>query len=128
MTDNPVKLFVYGTLKIGCPLHFYLSGATFIGEGFVQGFSMFHLGAFPCIVPVAEKDKIVYGEIYGVDNDAIAAIDRLEGVPHMYVRKLVPALRRDGGAVMSYTYIMYSPPKYGRIIENGKFEHEQTLT
>jgi gamma-glutamylcyclotransferase (GGCT)/AIG2-like uncharacterized protein YtfP len=81
-------LFVYGTLKKegGTNAHErYLSKATYVGKCSVKGV-MLHLSGYPGMVP----DNVcrVTGEIYEVQPSDIQNMDRYEGVPHNFVRRL----------------------------------------
>jgi gamma-glutamylaminecyclotransferase len=82
-------VFVYGTLKRGYWNNGLLSRAKFLAEGTTvpDTFSMYD-GGFPYVT----KDGIcrIRGEVWEV-TDALTMenLDRLEGVPHHYVRKEV---------------------------------------
>jgi gamma-glutamylaminecyclotransferase len=84
-----VFVFVYGTLKRGFHNHYLLADTEFIGKGVTL--TKFHVRCcgFP-VVFTAPAIAFVQGEVYNVTNKhTLAALDRLEGVPHMYTRERV---------------------------------------
>lgn len=84
-----MNIFVYGTLKKNFPNHkcIELSNGKYLGKTFLRGYKMYSLGAFPVIVPYDNILETVQGEVYTVDN--LTILDRLEGYPHFYNRKIV---------------------------------------
>lgn len=78
-------VFVYGTLKRGHGNHRLLEagGARLLGTDSIKGWSMHDLGAFPA---VAEGWDTVHGEVFEVDAETLARLDRLEGIPSFYQR------------------------------------------
>lgn len=106
------KVFTYGTLLSGEPNHRVLRGSRCIGPAHTPPrFRLVDLGAFPGML--AEGHTSVEGELYEVDDDVLAALDRLEGHPRFYLRApiilagwrraetyLFPAARAAGRAVI----------------------------
>jgi len=80
-------LFVYGTLKRGLTNHHHLGGARFVAEAWMDGVALHDLGPFPMAVA---GDGHAVGELYRVDGDQLARLDRFEGVPRLYERRLRP--------------------------------------
>lgn len=68
-------VFVYGTLKKGFHNHGLLEESEYEGPGKVPG----HL--YVVGLPYYKKadDGVVYGELYRVDDNTLARLDRLEG-------------------------------------------------
>jgi len=104
------KVFVYGTLLLGqCNQHAMSNGedSQFLGEDWLDrndstGYVMYSLGAYPGVVEfpgfVAERETsgngMVRGEVYSIIRPRLLArLDRLEGHPHFYERKIVTTLR-----------------------------------
>ncbi|MBF0281944.1 MAG: gamma-glutamylcyclotransferase [Zetaproteobacteria bacterium] len=86
-------IFVYGTLKRGHDNHRWLTGATFIDEGFAHG-TMYDIdGAYPGVI--FGGSDTVQGEVYDVDAVILQSLDGLEGFDPMnlagalYVRREV---------------------------------------
>lgn len=87
MTGLPrhTHVFVYGTLLRGEANHRLLATATFVGAAHTPPqFRMVSLGAFPGIL--AGGRTAIAGEVYAVDAQTLAALDRLEGHPRFYRR------------------------------------------
>ena len=102
------KIFTYGTLLAGEPNHRVLRGSRCVGPARTPPrFKLVDLGSFPGML--AEGNTAVLGELYEVDDDVLAALDRLEGHPRFYLRApivltgwmraetyFIPALRATG--------------------------------
>lgn len=80
-------VFVYGTLKRGMVNHRHLAGARFVGAVQLAGLDLFDLGPFPMAVPSDDAGAVLQGELYAVDAEQLAALDRFEGVPRLYERQ-----------------------------------------
>jgi gamma-glutamylcyclotransferase (GGCT)/AIG2-like uncharacterized protein YtfP len=83
---------VYGTLKRGHGNHNLLDqyNAVYIGDGYLSGYNMLHLGAFPAIYKTWLTFPPIKGEGYWVNGLGLAALDRLEGVAYgHYARELL---------------------------------------
>lgn len=90
-------VIVYGTLRQGYGNHRLIeqSGLGYVGTDKVDGFEMFPVGhgAFPFVREAGQGNKVVV-EVYCAHSPrhlaaAMQRLDRLEGYPHMYNRKLV---------------------------------------
>lgn len=83
-------VFVYGSLKQGFHLHGCMKDATFIMSSMTKkaSFNLFTPNdAWPAItMPGKRKIK---GEVYKVTEEQLKRLDEVEGVPHLYERKLV---------------------------------------
>jgi gamma-glutamylcyclotransferase (GGCT)/AIG2-like uncharacterized protein YtfP len=111
------KLFVYGSLKKGFGNHRLLETSEFLGEETLpkeQGFHMISLGSFPAIVPNSIQATPIYGEVYEINEPVFIRIDRLEGYPTFYNRRLVPT--KYGAA---WVYFLKSPHSPDMIIPDG---------
>ena len=80
---------VYGTLMEGYGNNRILSDCKKLGTLRIQGYKMVNLGAFPGVVCTGDPDHTVKAEVWEVDEDAIARMDRLEGHPNFYMRQRV---------------------------------------
>jgi len=110
-------VFVYGSLLRGFGNHRLLAGpgAIFVGTGETKpAFGMVSLGAFPAVLDSGET--AIRGELYLVDDETFAALDRLEGFPTFYTRRRILVDCADGehirGAVDAWIYILASK-RYG---------------
>ena len=77
------RVFVYGTLKRGQPNHHWLAGAPCQGLVRLENVLLHDLGPFPMAI---HGDGVVVGELYQIDAEMLASLDRLEGVPRLYQR------------------------------------------
>jgi gamma-glutamylcyclotransferase (GGCT)/AIG2-like uncharacterized protein YtfP len=93
------RVFVYGTLLRGEGNHRLLARARLLREARTEAtFELRDLGAFPGLVRGGAH--AVAGEVYEVDADTLAALDRLEGHPRFYRRTLIALA--DGERVEAY--------------------------
>lgn len=94
-------IFVYGSLKRGEPNHRLLARARFVGLGrTAPRFSLFDLGPYPAMT--AEGTTSVEGELFEVDAETLARVDRLEGHPTLYERTTIAL--QGGALVEAYVY------------------------
>lgn len=109
------KIFAYGTLLAGQPNHRVLRGSRCLGPARTPPrFTLLDLGPFPGLV--ADGKHVVHGEIYEVDDDVLAALDRLEGHPSFYTRRSIVL----AGWQRAETYFFRARPTDRRtVIEAG---------
>lgn len=104
-------IFVYGSLKIGKANHDRLgSNKILIDEALTsaKGFTMFG-GGFPFVSDhdFGEPEYLgsIIGELYEIhDEKTLDNIDRLENVPHLYVKRQVDVVTLSR---LEYTATMY---------------------
>jgi gamma-glutamylcyclotransferase (GGCT)/AIG2-like uncharacterized protein YtfP len=102
-----LTLFVYGTLKRGCRNHGTLRGAEFAGEAVTEpAYLMVNCGAYPGLVRAGngQAGVTVRGELYHVDEELLAKLDRFEDVPNEYVRETIRLA--DGCEAETYFYVL----------------------
>jgi gamma-glutamylaminecyclotransferase len=99
-----VVLFVYGTLMRGGVRHRVFAGQRFLGEVRTRPhYALFDLGAYPGMVHSPSEGRAIHGELYEIDADLIARLDRIEGAPSLF--RLEPvSIDGYGGAVVAYFY------------------------
>jgi gamma-glutamylaminecyclotransferase len=103
------RVFVYGTLKRGGSNHDWLRGQRFIAEVRTQPrFRLFDLGGYPGMVEDLQNGLAVEGEVWEVDDAALAGLDELEDVAGgEYVRLPLPLQAPfDGERVDGYLYLL----------------------
>ncbi|HVW21289.1 MAG TPA: gamma-glutamylcyclotransferase family protein [Opitutaceae bacterium] len=101
------RLFLYGTLKRGGVSAHLLAGQRFLGEARTRAaFRLYGLGGFPGMVPAAAGGRAIEGELWEVDAECLARLDRWEGLDEgLYVREPVPLLPpHDGAGAQAYLY------------------------
>jgi gamma-glutamylcyclotransferase (GGCT)/AIG2-like uncharacterized protein YtfP len=112
-------LFVYGTLKRGGSRHWILQDFPFLGRAKAKGFALYDLGPYPAMVC---GDGVVYGEVYEVPEEAIQALDWVEGVPVLYRRELIEVVFEDGLSLKACAYIYNGSVKGFPRIEDGEWK------
>jgi len=113
---NNILVYVYGTLRQGEINHTrFLRGLEPITTQHIGGFSMYTRGAFPIVVPSDNTNDIVV-ELYEVSAGTMKNLDRLEGYPHFYNRKIVKT--PDGRDAWIY-YLERRPHGGDTHIESG---------
>jgi len=74
-----MKLFVYGTLKKGFRLHYFLNRSKFVGNKELKEFDMYKIDfnglTFPYVIPGKGTIK---GEVYEVSKKVFEKIKRME--------------------------------------------------
>lgn len=96
------KVAVYGSLRQRMGNHRLLTTSKYLGTTVVDGWDLYDLGAFPAITP-GELPLTV--EVYEVDDVVFASLDRLEGYPSFYDRKLISTEYGD-----AWVYYFHSAP------------------
>jgi gamma-glutamylcyclotransferase (GGCT)/AIG2-like uncharacterized protein YtfP len=81
--ESQPLLFVYGSLKRGQRSHHLLQGLPWLGQAWLAGACLHDLGPFPMAVLGEGR---IQGELYGVGEADLAALDRFEGAPRLYQR------------------------------------------
>lgn len=81
-------VFVYGTLKRGGRLHDALRYANFLGVHSTDPvYAMYTTNdLYPYI---CDGNSVVHGEVFEVDDENLRYLDRVEGYPDFYNRKLI---------------------------------------
>lgn len=99
------KLFVYGSLKRGKSAHHFMErhNAVFLEKAVSDShYHIYKVGWFPGMVYNAGIVGGVQGELYEVTQECLAALDKYEGVPHLFTR--AEALMSDGTSAIAYLY------------------------
>jgi gamma-glutamylaminecyclotransferase len=104
---SAATIFVYGTLKRGCPNHSVLQSAEFLGTAWSEpGYRMVDCGDYPGLVRAERGEPVsgesVRGELYRVDEATLAALDEFEDAPNEYERVTIKL--SDGGEAQAYLY------------------------
>ena len=81
--ESQPLLFVYGSLKRGQRSHHLLQGLPWLGQAWLAGACLHDMGPFPMAVLGEGR---IQGELYGVGEADLAALDRYEGAPRLYQR------------------------------------------
>jgi gamma-glutamylcyclotransferase (GGCT)/AIG2-like uncharacterized protein YtfP len=112
-------VFVYGTLKRGHGNHRVIADGSFLGEDRIPAV-MHDLGAFPAVR--LDAAATVYGEVFSVDPQTLARLDRLEGHPTFYQRTRV----RMSSGRRAWVYVMEADKLAQRTrIRSGRWEQRK---
>jgi gamma-glutamylcyclotransferase (GGCT)/AIG2-like uncharacterized protein YtfP len=108
-----IRVFVYGTLKKGHPLHILLERGKeveFIGRNYInESILMVDMGNYPALVwdELNPDDKRkLFGEVYTVDPETLASLDYAEGHPHYYKRHKIRTADAKYPRRKCWTYIL----------------------
>jgi gamma-glutamylcyclotransferase (GGCT)/AIG2-like uncharacterized protein YtfP len=116
VAPNLTKVFVYGTLKKGLGNHHHLTYSNLLGRATTtEPYYLYGTGRpFPYLLGEASKipsieapGHLVEGEVYEVTDGVLTGLDRLEGVPHHYVKHQV-SVNLNGKVEQVATYIKAS--------------------
>lgn len=102
-------LFLYGTLKRGGSNHGYMLGQRFVIEACTQpAYRLYDLGGYPGMVAVATEGLSIIGEIWDVDEAALARLDELEDIAGgEYAREAIKMLPpHEEWEVEGYRYLL----------------------
>lgn len=98
------RVAVYGTLKKSKHNHdLLLDRSDYIGEGELNGDYTLVVKGLPYVVE--RPGNGVECQIFAVDDVVLASLDRLEGHPNFYERKMVPVTFEDGVIEDIYCYV-----------------------
>lgn len=118
---NTVQIITYGTLMTGERNHRYCRNAVGIRPCTITG-TLYDTGwGFPAFVPGGTGT--VKAELVEIPRADWPAMDRLEGYPRLYDRKLIPATLEDGSTVTAWVYVMNNLPQQAEIIAGGDWKN-----
>lgn len=120
MKEKTVLIAVYGTLRKDEGNHRFAANAISNRPCTLKG-TLYDTGyGFPAFVQ--EGDSQVAGELIEVTLADWAGIDRLEGYPRLYDRKLINVTLEDGTTVKAWAYIMNEMPVQAKVINSGDWK------
>lgn len=102
-------VFVYGTLRTGeANFDRFLASSARLGEARTAAhFTMLDMGGFPGLVPGATS---IVGEVFLVNDETLARLDRLEGHPTFYRRELLEL--ESGPRLTAFGYVLANAARY----------------
>ncbi len=110
-------VFVYGTLKKGKSLHFYLKKSQFVGKGYIKGYDLYLVDWYPAVVKGKGK---VFGEVYKVDEETLSILDKVEEEGILYKRVREDVFLGDK-VIQCWIYVYLKDTNNLIKIESGKF-------
>lgn len=121
MNEKTVSLIVYGTLMSGERNHRFCQNAISLKPCTITG-TLYDTGyGFPAFEPLG--DTIVKAELIEVPIEDWPNVDRLEGYPRLYDRKLMDFELPDGSTIQAWIYIMNELPPQAKVISSGDWKN-----
>lgn len=103
-----MKLFVYGTLKRGFSRNAHLRAQQFMGEARTTAiYRLVDCGSYPGLVPASPAlvdGRSIEGEVWQVDADCLAKLDKVEAVDEGLYRRERVELEAPFDATTVETY------------------------
>ncbi len=128
------NIFVYGTLRQQFGNHHFLSTARFLGDAITQSKYVMHASSSIPFVSQSQAVSQIVGEVYEVDAQTLANLDRLEGCRVMaeeplqfdanswYTREQVSVRWADGGECLTVWMYFNEHETRHAIIPTGDFK------
>lgn len=126
------KVFVYGTLRSGFPLHRHLreGGARLLGRGTIRGL-LYDLGNYPGAVRSKSPLDEIEGELYQLlsPDEQLALLDEIEEFyseqpsASLYIRELSQVQLPTGRRLEAWVYFLPQKPPGARLISSNDYAH-----
>ena len=107
------RVAVYGTLKSGYHNNHLLLDADLVGTGKLQDRYPLEVDGLPYLYPEKGVGEFVDVEVYDVDDNLLARLDRLEGHPNWYKRERVLIDLDDWSKTTAWVYFLDQPTPEG---------------
>ena len=118
-------VFVYGSLKRGQSNHRPLATAEFVSQARTveRAFRLVDLGPYPAMIRSEEESQSIVGELFRVDDDTLAAVDRLESNGSLYLREelSVAELNAPDRLHTAWGYLYLRPIGYKKLWPTGEW-------
>ncbi len=131
------KVFVYGTLRRGFPLHEHLADddVRFVGKGWILG-RLYDLGEFPGALPSRSPGDRIEGELYELANpqaqleelDEVEEFDPDRPEQSLFVRRLADVEMQTGDTFKAWVYFLVRKPPDARLIPSGDYAARRSRT
>ena len=101
--NDPLLLFVYGTLKRGKKNHYALVNAHYLNESCTSpDYLLVDLGPYPGMVEKPQEGFSVQGELFEIPCKLIIELDKIEDAPFLFNLELITLA--DGSKAFAYLY------------------------
>lgn len=117
--DDGHLIFIYGTLRKGGRAHGMMRDAEFKAVGSING-RLVHVDQYPGLILC--DDRRVLGEVYLVNDDLLADLDRYEGClesPAHYLREETLVSLENGETILAQVYIFQLLEPHHEDIDGG---------
>ena len=101
--NDPLLLFVYGTLKRDKKNHYALANAHYLNESCTSpDYLLVDLGPYPGMVEKPQEGFSVQGELFEIPYSLLLELDKIEGSPYLFNLELITLA--DGSKAFAYLY------------------------
>jgi len=101
--NDPLLLFVYGTLKRGKKNHYALVNAHYLNESYTSpDYLLVDLGTYPGMVKKPQEGFSVQGELFQIPYELLVELDKIEDAPFLFNLELITLA--DGSKAFAYLY------------------------
>ena len=98
---NPIRIFVYGTLRRGEPYHHLMSACEYLGtRKTLPKYELVNIGHYPGLL--SRGNTAVTGDLYLVDSETLDKLDEYEGYPEDYSREYVDLVGSEQAVAYMY--------------------------
>ena len=104
-SDDQTLVFVYGTLKRGHALNSWMTGCEFVSEGYVAGYRMASMGAYPALFYTNGEGQHVQGELWRMPDDLFASLETMEHDVGYSTKEDVVYVGHDGPDVVAKIFL-----------------------
>lgn len=101
-----LRVGVYGTLKAGFGNHRLLHGSDFVGAARTKSAYPLEVSGLPYLHDCKGEGHQVELEIYDVSPETLTKLDRLEGHPEFYKRRVIPVSMYDWSDSYAWVYFI----------------------
>ena len=129
--QEPILLFTYGTMRKNCYNNGRIGKAKFICEGVTcEPFIMVakdnprqvpYVGRVPSDDRLHGQELPVVGEVYLLDRQTLAIVDRAEGHPFVYERETCSVRLFDGTITKAFIYVHEVSEGVHEFVPTGDF-------
>ena len=85
---DPIRVFVYGTLRVGEPYHHLMSACEYIGpRKTLPQYELVNIGHYPGLI--GNGHTAIVGDLFLVPTGTLEKLDEYEGYPEDYSRETV---------------------------------------
>ena len=101
--NDPLLLFIYGTLKRGERNHHALVNAHYLNKSCTSpDYLLVDLGTYPGMVEKPQEGFSVQGELFEIPYKLIIELDKIEDAPFLF--NLEPITLANGSKAFAYLY------------------------
>lgn len=119
-TERTPYVFVYGTLMSGFGNNRLLSSSEIVDKATTEDEYVLVANSIPFLLEESGKSYVT-GEVYKVSETTLSNLDKLEGHPSWYERKVINVITEQGDKLKAWAYFMPNKPSGVNVIESGSY-------